>query len=244
MDKHFRVSVVVATYNGAKYIREQLESIVSQLRVGDEVIITDDGSCDATLDIARAVQVDGVEIKIIIGPKRGVIMNFENGIRYASNEIIFLADQDDVWCNKKVSTIVNLFERDPELSCILHDVAIVDHDLNLINKSFFQFRCSRPGIVRNYIRNSFMGSAMAFRTEMTEYFLPIPSDIAMHDQWIGLICSIFGKTLFLSDQLGFYRRHENNVSSLDHGSIRQMVSKRFVLLVRLLNRCINCLKHN
>ena len=238
MAKSLRASVVVATYNGEKYISEQLNSIIHQLRPGDELIVTDDGSSDGTLDIVREMRADGIEVRILSGPKDGIISNFENGIQHASNEIIFLADQDDVWSENKVDTILSLFQHDPGLSCVLHDVIVVDEKLDVTNASFFQYRNSRPGLIQNIIKNSFMGSAMAFRAEMRKYILPIPREIAMHDQWIGLICSIFGKTNLLVEQLGLYRRHDNNASSFEHGSIAQMLHNRFVLLFYLINRYI------
>ena len=232
-----RVSVVMATYNGVRYINEQIASIVQSLGADDELIVSDDGSTDGTREIVSSWERNDKRIHMYNGPKRGVRANFSYALSLAKGQYIFLSDQDDVWLPHKVDKILSLFNSDSELTCILHDVQVVDENLNVLNGSFFELRGSELGLLRNLVKNSFMGSAMAIRSHLLPYILPIPNDLAMHDWWIGLINERLGKTALLKEPLGLYRRHDSNVSSLDHGSIPKMVSNRAHAVFRLLERC-------
>lgn len=230
------LSVVIASYNGEKFIAEQLDSILSQLNRSDEVIISDDGSNDGTLNIIREYQRKYSNIIFLNGPRQGVIKNFQFGIENASGDIIFLADQDDIWLPDKVQRVVSIFNHNETVSCVLHDVIVVDKTLHTIAPSFFELRKSKKGFFHNLIKNSFMGSAMAFRATAKEIILPIPFDVPMHDQWIGLLCYLKGKVFFCNEKLGLYRRHGENASSLEHGSLKTMIEKRIRLIVRLISR--------
>ena len=107
------ISVCMATYNGEKYIRDQLDSIICNLNEKeDEIIISDDGSCDRTLDIINEyVNCYPGMIKIVEGPHKGVVKNFEHAISIAQGEYIFLSDQDDIWENNKVTKVMNCFDK-------------------------------------------------------------------------------------------------------------------------------------
>lgn len=231
-----RVSVVMATYNGEKYIRQQVDSILQCLEVTDQLIISDDGSQDGTREQLEAYEGEITTIRLIEGPRQGIIANFENGLRCANGDIVFLADQDDVWLPNKVEEIKRVFESDDEITCVLHDVKVVDSRLNTLEKSFFEIRKSKLGFINNLIKNSFMGSAMAFKASMLPVILPIPRDIPMHDQWIGLINELYGKTAICRKPLGLYRRHGDNASTFDHGSLASMISNRAVIAANLVRR--------
>lgn len=227
----------MATYNGVSYVDEQIRSILSQLSGKDELIITDDGSTDGTLDVIRHCCVND-NVLLLKGPGKGVVANFENGLKASRNEILFLADQDDVWLPNKVETVCSIFLDDPKVTCVLHDVTVVDSNLQELSPSFFDLRKSRVGFINNIIRNSYVGSSMAFKRGMLHYVLPIPNDVPMHDQWIGLISEMFGNCVLCRKQLGLYRRHEGTVTSLEHGSLISMLSKRLKLIKDLTARKI------
>lgn len=230
------VSVVMATYNGNRFIKQQIDSIIDQLGPDDELIITDDGSRDETIHTVQDYHTIDSRIKLFNGPRKGITANFENGIKLATKEIIFLSDQDDVWTHNKVNEVLGCFINDASLTCVLHDVEVVDEELHMIEPSFFAMRKSKSGLFNNIIKNSFMGSAMAFRREMVDYIIPIPKNIPLHDQWIGIMCSKHGKVKMLDKTLGFYRRHESNASSFDHDSISKMIGKRINLSIDIINR--------
>lgn len=229
------VSVLLASFNGEKYIVQQLESILCQLNAHDEVVISDDGSTDGTLKLIGDFAAKDKRVRVVEGPRRGVVANFDHLISLANGDVIFLSDQDDVWLAHKVERVLKEFEN-KEVNLVLHDVKIVDQDLSLISDSFFEFRGSNGGFFHNLIKNSFMGSAMAFRKEIVSQVCPIPLSVPMHDQWIGLICSLVGETRLIYEPLGLYRRHGENASSFKHGSISRMISSRVSLLRCVITR--------
>lgn len=202
------ISVCMATYNGEKYIKEQLDSILTQLSEEDEVIVSDDCSTDSTLDIVRDFH--DPRIEILEGVRFGSpIFNFENALKHAVGDIIFLADQDDIWMPNKVKHMV---ERLEEYDLVVSDAQVINKEREITNHSFFELRGSRKGYWRNILKNNYLGCCIAFRRECLEYILPFPAKIAMHDIWIGLCVELHGKTLFLPEQLISYRRHGDNIS--------------------------------
>lgn len=229
------ISVCMATYNGEKYIEEQLESVLKNLCNGDEVIISDDGSCDRTKDIIKDYQTNYKNIKLIDGPKQGVIANFENALMQAKGDYIYTCDQDDIWATNKVKTVQRNF-KDKEVMVVVHDAYVVDGELRIIYPSFYEFRQSSPGIFKNVVKNSYIGCCMAFRSSVIKTALPIPKNIEMHDQWIGICAELMGKSVFIHDKLLRYRRYGNNVSSFKHYGLFKMIRNRLYLTYNIIQR--------
>lgn len=232
-----RISVAVATFNGEKYIRAQMDSILKNLSAEDEIIVSDDGSKDATLDILKEYQNGEIPVKVIAGPGRGIKQNIAAALEECRGRYIFLADQDDVWTEHKVETVMRRLGKD---GCMLvnHDAQVMNGDLTeILIPSFFAYRGSRPGFLNNLLKNRYMGCCMAFDRRLLAYVLPVPDEIEMHDQWIGMINDIrHGNSVFIGDKLLLYRRHGANVSDFSHGSVPQMIRKRLMLLHALLRR--------
>ena len=232
MKRDYFISVAMATFNGEKYIKEQLESILCQLTKEDEIIISDDGSKDNTIKIIKSLK--DKRIKIINGPQNGVKQNFANAISSCNGKYIFLADQDDIWKDKKVEKVLHAFEKEKCL-CVVHDAKVFDSDSNeIIMDSFYEFRNSKSGIIKNIIKNSYIGCCMAFDSCIKNKILPIPNDIEMHDQWIGIMCEKYGKSIFSNDQLVLYRRHGNNVSDMKHYPLMKMVMNRLIFIIKIM----------
>lgn len=229
------VSVALAAYNGEEFIEEQINSILSQLSAEDEIVISLDPSTDGTREMICFISEKDPRVKLFDGMGRGVIKNFENAIEHCKNDIIFLCDQDDIWLDGKVERVKKEFEN-PETVLVMHDAKIVDRELNTIEKSFFEQRKSGTGIVKNLIKNTYIGCCMAFRGSCCEYLLPIPENIPMHDQWIGLMCERHGKIALINEPLILYRRHGDNVSSDKHSSVLNMIKWRLQMISALLKR--------
>lgn len=223
------VSVAMAVYNGEKYIKEQLDSILPQLGNNDELVISYDKSQDKTYEIITDYAKKDSRIKVIDGPSKGAIANFECAILNCSKEYIFLCDQDDVWSHDKIKTIMEEFSK-TKADLILHDATVVDEHLNKIEPSFFAKRNCKKGLVRNIIKNSYIGCCMAFNCKLKMYILPFPKSLPMHDQWIGLIAEKYFNVHFLNKPLIKYRRHENNVSGERHSDVLTMLKWRFNIL--------------
>jgi glycosyltransferase involved in cell wall biosynthesis len=202
------ISVCIATYNGGKYIKEQIDSILLQLGRKDEIIISDDSSTDDTLSIIKSY--NDPRIKIFFNKStHSPIFNFENAIRNAKGSYIFLADQDDIWLPNKINNTVDLLK---QYDLVVSDCKVVDQNLNVLEESFFYKRNSGTGFCKNLFKNTYLGCCMAFRKEILCYILPFPKRIAMHDIWIGLSVELNGSSYFMHEPLILYRRHENNVS--------------------------------
>lgn len=231
------ISVCMATYNGEKYLREQLDSILQQLSLEDELVVSDDGSTDGTLAILQGYADDHANVRILKGPHKGVIKNFEHAIAEAQGDVIFLCDQDDRWMPGKIERVRTCFQ-DEHCFVAVHDARIVDEKGQETEPSFFSHRGSGKGFVKNIVKNSYIGCCMAFRAKMKSRILPIPSHIEMHDWWIGMLSEIGGHSVFIPDKLLDYRRHGGNVSNFTHYKAPKMIWNRVYLLSSLIVRCI------
>lgn len=228
-------SVCIATFNGGAYLKEQLDSILKQLSPEDEVIISDDGSVDDTWSILTEYAHNDPRIKLFEGPKQGLIKNFGFAIEQAQGDLIFLADQDDVWLDGKVEKITQYFSLHPKQLVVISDLVIVDSQLNEIHSSYFTFRRSKEGWLTNLIRSNYIGAGMAFRSSLKETILPIPDNVPMHDMWIGLLAGNYAG--FIREPLTLYRRHDFNASEIEtKSSWRQKITWRIHLIQALIQR--------
>lgn len=214
-DHGHSISIVMAACNGEAFIEEQLISILTQMECQDELIISIDPSTDRTESIVRRLVelYPELSIRILQGPGRGVIDNFEAGLLQTHKDIVVLCDQDDRWHPEKLDVIRDAFD-DPSLSGLVHDAAICDGDLHVLEPSYFQAHGSRAGYWNNIVRNSFIGACMALRKDVVDACLPFPRPIPMHDQFLGLQAERMGRVIFLDTVLVDYRRHGGNLSAL------------------------------
>ncbi len=229
------ISVCIATYNGELYIKKQLDSILSQLSEGDEVIISDDSSTDRTVEIIKSYNSD--KITLIEGQSfRSPVFNFEHALKHAKNEFIFLSDQDDIWEENKVTVMLKHL-RDHDL--VLSDALLVDAQGTELGTSFYELNGSTSGFFKNVVKNSYIGCSMAFNRKILEHALPFPENTPMHDWWIGLVAELFGKVYFCKEPLVRYRRHESNASASAENSpytLGEKIVMRTLLLVNLTKR--------
>ena len=229
------ISVALAAYQGEDYIEAQLRCILSQLSHEDEVIVSDDKPGGATERIVRRVMADDPRVIYVEGKGQGVVANFVNAIRHCRGDKIFLSDQDDVWLPDKVRRVMDAFDAGATL--VLHNAYVTDKDLNITDYSFFALRGSKPGFVRNIVKNSYMGCCMAFDRKLLKKIMPMPKHLPMHDQWIGLMGEMYGKVTFLDAPLIYYRRTGNNVTG-GKTSAGQKLQWRRYLLKRLAGRIL------
>lgn len=201
----------MTSYNGEKYIRVQIESVLANLCDEDELVISDDGSTDNTIPIIKSI--NDSRIRLIKGPQKGINMNFANAIGNCKGDIIFLSDQDDYWYPNKVENVLDVFKNDSNIFLVEHDARIVDSEGTIIEESFFAIRRVRQGFFKNWIRNTYHGCCLAFRKSLKQHLIVMPDKGCFHDQWIGLIAELQGKTYFLNTVLMDYKRYDNNASS-------------------------------
>jgi len=221
------VSVCMATCNGAPYIKEQIDSILVQLSENDELIISDDGSTDSTLEILHSYnhQAKILPARKFDHPAR----NFEHALRHCQNEIIFLADQDDIWHPEKIREMTEALQDSDLVVC---DCRLVDDEHNVLVPSFFEANKSNHGLLSNFIKSSFVGCCMAFHRRILDKALPFPEKISMHDQWIGLIAQKYFKVRFLPQIMVDHRRHSQNYSTTG-GKSKNSLGKKVISRVKL-----------
>ncbi|MPY67638.1 glycosyltransferase family 2 protein [Deinococcus sp. SDU3-2] len=222
----YSVSVCMASYNGGQYISEQIDSILPQLNNDDELIIVDDGSTDLTLEIIK--DYSNPMIKLYANRVNlGVVDSFEKSLSLASGDIIILSDQDDIWLPGRVQAVRDTF-RDIEGASVVVVNAYLMHDDRIDLETFYEVRRSGAGMLKNLYKNTYIGCCMAVRREVLELALPFPKHITMHDQWLGLVGELCGKSTFLEDRFVVYRRHGGNLTGLTRGKIKSVINKRLI----------------
>ena len=227
-----KISVAMCTYNGARFVDEQLASIASQTRPPDELVVCDDASSDATVEIVKAfASRSAFPVKLSVNEQTiGSTRNFEKAVRLCSGEIIALADQDDVWKPEKLGLIEAEFVSRPELGLIFTDAEIVDENLGATGRRMWR-EVGFQEREKNLLRKgrglevllpgwSVTGATMAFRSRYRDLALPIPTDVPMiHDGWIALIIGAMGEVDFIDKPLIMYRQHaEQQIGAPQAGS--------------------------
>lgn len=206
-----RISIAMATFNGGQYLREQLDSFKSQERTPDELVVCDDGSTDDTLSILdRFKSTAPFEVNVISNDRNlGYTKNFEKAISHCSGDVIFLADQDDIWYPTKIGVLENAFRASPDMQLVIHDGELVDEDLVSHGVT------KRSQVLAGYgSDDSFItGALTAIRREFLPCALPIPDGIKGHDGWLHNIARLLGKRMVIDQSLQYIRRHSTNTSS-------------------------------
>ncbi len=229
------VSVAMASFNGIAHIQKQVDSILVQLREEDELVVSDDGSTDGTREWLDALSLRDTRVRVLDGPRQGVVKNFETAIAACNGEWIFLADQDDEWMPDKREAVLLHAEKTGAV-LVMHDACVTDGDGKALHDSFFALRGSRTGLLRNLYKNSYIGCCIAFSRQLLPYILPFESGIPMHDQWIGLQAERHGGVALLNRPLLNYRRHGDNATAMTHGSVWSMLRSRLRMIAALLRK--------
>ena len=223
------IDILMATYNGEKYLKEQIESILNQTYSNIRLIISDDCSTDKTIEIIKEYEEKDKRITLYSQEKNlGFVKNFEFLLTKVENRIYMLSDQDDIWLPEKVEATYN-YLKESNADLVFADLTVVDDDENIINKSFNQLMNLTRKIEKTinsyeltYLYNCVTGCTIMTKKEKIGEILPIPakSKHMYHDHWIALITSIKGNVAYLPKQLIKYRQHGKNQIGVKH-----MVSK-------------------
>lgn len=206
-----KISIAMATYNGSKYLHEQLESFISQTRLPDELIVCDDGSDDGTIEILEEYRLKVPFAMHIYRNETnlGYIKNFEKAMMLSTGDVIFLSDQDDVWFNKKIETVIGVFHECDDLMVVINDQEITDANLNSSGLTTFS-NTRALGLKDDWVCS---GCSTALRHEFINFLVPFPADLIPHDNWIHLASTSLGSRRALPCALQYYRRHGGNVSN-------------------------------
>ncbi len=216
-----RISIALCTYNGATYLKEQLDSIASQTRLPDEMMIRDDRSTDNTVEIIKSfIKTAKFPVHLEINPSNlGSCKNFEAAVQHCSGDIIFLSDQDDVWHQDKIHKMSSYLIKFPDTGGVFCNAVVTDQMLqskgfsvwDTLNFNISRQRQFQKGKSFNLLlrRNVVTGAALAFRSDFKKLILPIP-DSWVHDGWIALMIAAISGMGIISEPLVYYRQHDDN----------------------------------
>jgi glycosyltransferase involved in cell wall biosynthesis len=228
-----KTSVAMCTYNGSRYLREQLESIALQTHLPDELIICDDGSTDGTVPLISEFS-RRIEFPVRLFRNRenlGPTKNFEKAISHCGEDIIILSDQDDVWKPKKIERLLKSFEEHPDAAYVFSDAELIDEHGKCLNQTLWGTLEFQPGDfvgtgqLRILLkRNVVTGAGMAFLGSLFKTVTPIPSGW-MHDYWIGLLGSTLSYGIAAPEPLFMYRLHMAQVC----GARKETFSQKYRL---------------
>lgn len=231
-----RVSVCMATYNGAPYLREQLDSILSQLHKEDELIVSDDHSIDDTLSIVASYE--DPRIRIIANPgKGGHVQNFAHSMEHATGEFIALSDQDDIWVENRLERMLDQLRLMPRYSLVVGDFTEFgrDQDRTTLKRLGSSPRTGLVPLYRLFVgRARYSGSAFMFRRDLVRFVLPIPEYIEAHDVWIAMNACVHGEVSHLAETTVMRRLHGYNMTPLRHRRLWAVFKSRVFYLAGLL----------
>jgi len=238
MIENKKIDILMATYNGEKYLAEQIDSIICQTYKKWNLLIRDDGSSDNTFKILKEYEKKDDRIKIIKDKKGnlGIAKNFEELLKISSSELIMFSDQDDVWKKDKIKIMLKYVGNS---DLIISDAIVTNEKLECISESLFCLVKSKNGIIKNVIKNTYYGCCMLFKRKILEEVLPIPNNKEIgHDLWIGLISEKYYKVKFIDEKLIYFRRHSNNVTTINKSkrNIRKKIIGRYIILKELFRR--------
>lgn len=226
------ISVCMAVYNGEQFLDAQLRSILSQLAAVDELVLVDDASTDCSKIIIDTM--NDPRIRYLRNEHNlGALKSFERALAAARGDIIFFADQDDLWLPDKLEQVVACFAATDALA-VVTDAMVTDKNGAVTRNSYFSWRNSGPGLLKNFYKSTFLGCCMAVRSECKAFLLPFPATVYMHDQWVGLACTLLGRVHFLQKVLLSYRRHDSTVTRMQPSGLLRIIRLRLFLSVTVL----------
>ena len=234
----------MCTYNGEKFVEQQLKSILSQTELPRQIVISDDGSSDATLSIIRQVwssylelNIQKVDLELVVIENHtslGVSKNFEQALLACTYPLIALADQDDVWVPGKLQQLRSFFEEDPDVLFVFTNSCLVDEQGRSLGSTTFQALGVTPrekklikqgDALQVFLRrNLATGATVMLKQEILEAAIPFPNGW-VHDEWLALISSCTGKVIMVEDSLIDYRQHSTNQIGMKKPTLRHHIGR-------------------
>ena len=215
-----KLSVAMATYNGEKFIKEQLTSILNQTRLPDEIMISDDASTDKTPEILMEYKEKYPKlIKLLLNKENvGFVKNFERAIMNSTGDLVALSDQDDVWLPEKLEKECKVLEEHQDVGMVFCNLKIVDEKLNGIGRTMWEnnnWKMNGNIIGTDFFKqllkgNRVTGCTMVLRKKILNDLIPFDNRVHLHDYWLALGSSLASNVFAIREALVLYRQHSNN----------------------------------
>jgi len=208
------ISIAMCTYNGEKYLNEQLDSLLKQTYINLEIIVTDDRSTDRTMEILSSYATRDTRVKVFQNEiNLGYVKNFSKAISLCTGDFIALADQDDIWKHTKIEKFMDEIG---DNALIYSDAILMDEDGKKLNKQLIRpsnnlisGHCNKAFLFNNCVS----GNTLMFKKELLPYILPIP-EVSMHDIWIAFVASSVGTIGYTDEAMIYYRRHNEQATQI------------------------------
>ena len=231
------ITILLATYNGEKYLSEQINSLLNQSFKDFKILVRDDGSTDGTLDVLNRFINDYPQKITLLNdrtPTGSSARNFFRLLSAVDDDYVMFCDQDDFWLPQKIEKTfekMKMLEKEHgDIPLLVHsDLSVVDAELNLINKSFFDFQKISPERDRLnnlLVQNNVTGCTAMINRKMLMLAKDEPISCAMHDWWIALLAAAFGKADFISEPLILYRQHGGNRVGAKNASGMEFIKRK------------------
>ena len=213
-----KIDILLATYNGEKFVKEQIESILNQTFENFNLIISDDASTDNTLNILEEYEKKDTRIKVFKKEKNeGLIANFEFLLKNVTSDYFMFSDQDDIWKKDKIEKSINKLKEENS-GLVYTDLEIVDENLNVIYPSYWKYKKIYNKIIKYnnfealYLNNFVTGCTILAKSKYIKNILPLPrnSKFVLHDYWTALIISAKDKISYVEEPTIQYRQHKDN----------------------------------
>lgn len=213
-----KIDILLATYNGEKFVKEQIESILNQTYENFNLIISDDASTDNTLNILEEYEKKDTRIKVFKKERNeGLIDNFEFLLKNVTSDYFMFSDQDDIWKKDKIEKSINKLKEENS-GLVYTDLEIVDEKLNVIYPSYWKYKQIYKKIIKYnnfealYLNNFVTGCTILAKSKYIKDILPLPrnSKFVLHDYWTALIISAKDKISYVEEPTIQYRQHKNN----------------------------------
>lgn len=231
------ISVCMATFNGEKFIKKQILSILDELENDDELVIVDDCSNDNTTELINSFNDDRIKLYINKTNQRE-IYSFNKAISYAKNKFIFLSDQDDIWMKGRVLKMKQKLNKYYLVTSNFTWINEFDEDIKIFHDGVNekQSKNNIKNIIDIYFgKTNYYGCAMAFEKNLLNIAFPIPKNVESHDLWLALVANILSKNIHINDNTLLKRNHSSNVTStISNRSILKKINSRLIFSLNIL----------
>lgn len=236
-DVSIRASIALAAYNGERFIKEQIDSILDMMNQNDELIISYDESSDRTWQIISEYSNNDSRVKVYKDKGKGLESNFNNAVNYCKGKYIFLADQDDVWINNKIDIMIKHMKK-TGAKVLICDGYETNENLEKLYELYQHYNTTAKPF-RNFVKGSYLGCQMVFSSDIKEKIWPVKENPPIaHDLWLGVLGAHYGKVIMINDKLMYHRLHGDNYTYTSKMSLFNIIKNRIYFANSMIKRII------